>query len=61
MKKSLNIRKDEPLHKWIDRLAEHFGWTADEREAVGDVSRESYIHGSRDAQEIWKKYNKQKY
>ena len=56
MKKSLNIRKDEPLYKWIDRLAEHFGWTPDEREVVEDVSKESYIHGSRDAQEILKRH-----
>lgn len=58
MEKELRPRKDEPLYKWIDRLADHFGWTPDEREAVGDVSRESYIHGSRDAQEMLKKYRR---
>lgn len=58
MKKSLNIRKDEPLYQWIDRLAEHFGWTAEEREIVGDISKTSYLHGSRDAQETLKRYRR---
>ena len=58
MKKQLNIQKDEPLYQWIDRLAEHFGWTQEERETVGEVSKESYIHGSMDAQEVFNKYRR---
>lgn len=58
MERTLRIRKDEPLYKWIERLASHYRWTEEVREAVSEVSKTSYIHGSRDAQEMLKKYGR---
>ena len=50
--KSLRLKKDEPLYKWVARIADHYGWSDEEREVVSHVSKTSYIHGSKDAQEI---------
>ena len=54
--KSLRLKKDEPLWKWVARLGDHYGWSDEEREAVSEVSKTSYIHGSNDAQEVLLKH-----
>lgn len=50
--KSLRLKKDEPLWKWVARLGDHYGWNDEEREAVSEVSKTSYIRGSNDAQKV---------
>ena len=49
MKKELKIKKDEPLHKWLDRIAEYWNFGTELREMLGEISKESYIQGSNDA------------
>lgn len=49
MKKELKIKKDEPLHQWLDRIAEYWHFGAELREMLGEISKESYIQGSNDA------------
>ena len=49
MKKELKIKKDEPLHKWLDRIAKYWNFGAELREMLGEISKESYIQGSNDA------------
>ena len=51
--KSLRLKKDEPLWKWVARIGDHYGWSDEEREVVSDVSKISYIHGSKDCQEVF--------
>ena len=48
MKKELRKRKDEPLHEWLDRIAEYWNFGTELRELLGEVSKESYIKGSAD-------------
>lgn len=49
MKKHLRIKKGEPLHEWLDRIADYWNFGDELREMLGEVSKESYIHGSNDA------------
>lgn len=49
MKKHLRIKKGEPLHKWLDRIADYWNFGDELREMLGEISKESYIHGSNDA------------
>ena len=49
MKKHLKIKKEEPLHKWIDRIADYWNFGEELREILTKVSKESYIQGSNDA------------
>lgn len=55
MKKELNIKKDEPLHEWLDRIAEYWNFGAELRELIGEISKESYIQGSNDTSKALKK------
>lgn len=48
MKKELRIKKNEPLHEWLDRIANYWNFDTELREVLGEVSKESYIHGSND-------------
>lgn len=52
MKKHLRLKKGEPLHKWLDRIAEYWNFGKELREMLGEVSKTSYIHGSNDAQKV---------
>lgn len=56
--KSLRLKKDEPLWKGVARIGDHYGWSKEEREAVSDISKTSYIHGSKDAQEVLLKHRR---
>ena len=52
MKKQLQIKKGEPLYEWVNRIAEHYNLSQEMKDVLSDVSKESYIQGSVDAQKI---------
>ena len=52
MNKRLQIRKDEPLYAWCKRIADELQMTEEQREALSEVSKQSYIRGVK----IRKKY-----
>ena len=54
MKKQLKIKKDEPLHEWLDRIAEYWNFGTELREVLAEVSKKSYIKGSNAAVESLK-------
>ena len=56
MNKRLQKRKDEPLYAWCKRIADELQMTAEQREALSDVSKESYIEGVMTEREISKKH-----
>ena len=56
MKKQLKIKKDEPLFKWIERIADYWNFDEELREVLSEVSKESYIQGSNAATEVLKKH-----
>ena len=66
MKRSLHRRKDEPLHKWLDRITEEIllqcsdwdNYRPKLRDMLGEISKESYIEGVKTEQKLEKKYNK---
>ena len=66
MKRSLQRRKDEPLHKWLDRMTEEIllqcsdwdNYRPKLRDILGEISKESYIEGVKTEQKLEKKYNK---
>lgn len=45
MIKALRLKKDEPLHKWCDRIAEYYRFGDELREVLAEVSKASYIKG----------------
>lgn len=49
MKKKLRYKKGEPLHKWVERIADYWNFDQELREILSEVSKTSYIHGSNDA------------
>lgn len=49
MKRPLKIKDGEMLYEWINRLAVALNLTEEQREAMSEVSKTSYIHGSNDA------------
>ena len=55
MKKELKLKKDEPLHEWLDRIAEYWHFGAELRETLEEISKESYIQGSNDTSKALKK------
>lgn len=55
MKKILQIKKNEPLHKWLDRIADYWNFNDELREILSEVSKTSYIQGSNAAIEALKK------
>lgn len=58
MKKYLRILEDEPIHKWIDRLAKALSLSPEQEEAMREVAKYSYIKGSNVATSILNKLNK---
>ena len=58
MKKILQIKKNEPLHEWLDRIADYRNFNEELREVLEVVSKESYIQGSNAAVESLKKKGK---
>ena len=66
MKRSLQRRKGEPLHKWLDRMTEEIllqcsdwdNYRPKLRDMLGEISKESYIAGAKAEQELENKYNK---
>lgn len=56
MKKQLQIKKGEPLYKWVNRIGEHYNLSKEMKDVLSDVSKESYIQGSVDAREILLKH-----
>lgn len=58
MKKQLLIKKGEPLHEWLDRIADYWNFGAELREVLEVVSKESYIQGSIAAVESLKQKGK---
>lgn len=66
MKRNLQRRKGEPLHKWLDRMTEEILLQCSDwnnyrpilRDMLGEISKESYIEGVKTEQELEKKYNK---
>lgn len=56
MNKQLQIKKGEPLYKWVNRIAEHYKLSQEMKDVLSEVSKESYIQGSVDAQEILLKH-----
>ena len=57
-KKVLLKKKNEPIWKWVIRMSAHFDWSAEEHEIVNEISKQSYLKGSLDAQQIFYKNNK---
>lgn len=55
MKKELRIKKNEPLHEWLDRIADYWCFDTELRETLEVVSKESYIQGRNDAIDALKK------
>lgn len=52
----LKIRKDESLHQWIERIAVALNMTDEQKEAMLEVSKQSFIQGSDVAYEIFKSH-----
>lgn len=48
--------KDEPLYKWCNRIADELGMNDEQRDALSEVSKQSYIEGVNAEQAIRKKY-----
>lgn len=55
MKRSLKLKDGEMLYQWINRLAVALNLTEEQREAMSEVSKTSYIHGSNDAAKFAKR------
>lgn len=53
MKKELRKQKDEPIYKWVERVAEALRMTPEQTEAMKEISKESFIQGSVMAEEIF--------
>ena len=57
MKKHLKLRKDERLYQWIDRLSAYYDNndvpTEEMSDILRDVSVQSYIDGTNDAQRVY--------
>lgn len=58
MKRTLKIRKGEPIHKWINRIGNTLNMTDEQIEAMQEVAKQSYIQGSNDATELNEKYRR---
>ena len=63
MKRNIQRQKDEPLHKWLDRVTEDIlchctdmnNYRPVLRDILGKISKESYIEGVHTEQELEKK------
>ena len=49
MKKELQLQPNEPLHDWVNRLADQFALSGKQLEAIHEVSKQSYIKGTQAA------------
>lgn len=49
MKRSLKLKDGETIYEWINRLTTALNLTEEQAEAMTEVSKTSYIHGSSDA------------
>lgn len=58
MKRTLKIRKGEPIHKWINRIGNTLNMTDEQIETMQEVAIQSYIKGSNDADELNKKHRR---
>ena len=56
MQRNLKQRKKETIHEWILRIAVALDMTDEQIEAMQEVAKHSYIQGSNDACELYKKY-----
>lgn len=45
MERRLEKGKDEPLYKWCKRIADELGMNIKQRNALSEVSKQSYIEG----------------
>lgn len=63
MIKALQLKKDERLYEWIDRIVKYYETRNIDsktlRDILHDVSVHSYVHGTRDAQEVLSRINNQ--
>ena len=61
MKRNLQLKDGERLCDWCDRITDHImAHDLDQktlRDIIGEVSKMSYIHGSRDTQQIFMKHH----
>ena len=55
MKKILQIKKTEPLHEWLVRIADYWNFNDELREILSEISKTSYIKGSNAAINAQKK------
>ena len=56
--RKLRHKKDEPLWKWVERLSKALNMTDEQKVAMFEVSKVSYIDGVRSAQELENRFNK---
>lgn len=52
-------KEGEPLYQWVDRVAERMGLNDELRQAMKEVSKQSYIVGVRSALSVVKAAPKQ--
>ena len=55
MKKILQIKENEPLHEWLDRIADYWNFNDELRGILSEISKTSYIQGSNAAIDAQKK------
>ena len=55
MERRLEKGKDEPLYKWCKRIADELGMNEKQRNALFEVSKQSYIEGVNAERKIRKK------
>lgn len=48
--------KDEPLYKWCERIADELGMNDEQRDALSEVRKQSYIEGVKAEQAMRKKF-----
>lgn len=56
MKRNLKQRKRETIYDWILRLSVDLDMTVEQKDVMLEVAKQSYIQGSNDAEELYKKY-----
>lgn len=56
MNKRLQKQKDEPLYQWCNRIADELKMNEQQRDALKNVSKESWIVGVNAERELRKKY-----
>lgn len=56
MKRNLKQRKRETIYDWILRLSVDLDMTVEQKDVMLEVAKQSYIKGSSDAYELYKKH-----